>query len=206
MTKQGWIARNASIVLLAERPISADTLTAEILRESGITPPEWELTEPNEGRAPPFIAYRNGITISVQNNRCVFQLNFNDETVGDNANEVYEVAKRYVDATKLVQYRFIGMNWALYQTVPDPKDWLRIHLLNPGKSVERYRDIEIKMTVPFGSSLCNLRFMAHADEVGLAFNYHFNMKDIALNEAIGQWPDCDQNRRCVLAEYFVHSL
>ena len=205
MTQPGWITRSVSIVLVAERPIDADTLNAEILREAGITPAEWELTEPTEDRAEPFIAYRNGITISAQNTRCVFQHNFNDETVGGNADEIYDVAKRYVDATRLGQYRFVGINWALYQAVPDPNDWLRVHLLNPNKSVERYRNIEIKMTAPFGSSLCNLTFTAHTNEVGLAFNYHFNLNDIAPNEAIDQWSECDQNRQCVLAEYFGRS-
>ena len=206
MTQQGWIIRNAFIVLVAERPIDTDMLNPEILRESGITPAQWELVEPTEGRAGTFIAYRNGITISAQNTRCVFQQNFNDETVGDPADGIYDVAKRYVDATRLVQYRHVGINWALYQTVPDPKDWLRAYILNPDNSVERYRNIEIKMTAPFGSSLCNLTFTARADEVGLAFNYHFNLNQIALNEAIDQWSKCDHDRRGVLAEHFGRSL
>ena len=51
MTQQGWIIRNAFIVLVAERPINTDMLNPEILRESGITPAQWELVEPTEGRA-----------------------------------------------------------------------------------------------------------------------------------------------------------
>ena len=206
MAQQSWIIRNASVVLLAERPINADTLKAEILRESGITPAEWESIEPNEGRTQPFIAYSNGVTISAQNTRCVFQQNFNDETVDDPADEIYEVAKRYVDATRLTQYRFVGINWALYRTVPDPKDWLRTHLLNPDNPVEQYRNIEIRMTAPFGSSLRNVTYTARAGEVGLACNYHFNSNQTAPNEAIDQWSACDQNRRCVLAEHFGRSL
>ena len=93
MTQQGWIIRNAFIVLVAERPINTDMLNPEILRESGITPAQWELVEPTEGRAGTFIAYRNGITISAQNTRCVFQQNFNDETVGDPADGIYDVAR-----------------------------------------------------------------------------------------------------------------
>ena len=205
MTQQGWIMQSASVVLVAERPINVETLNADILRESGITLPDWEAIPPTEGRQGTFIAYTNGVSISAQNNRCVFQQTFNDETASDEVEKIYDSAKRYVDATRLVQYRFIGINWALQQTVPDPKDWMRFHLLNPEKSVERYRNIEIKMRAPFSSGFCNLTFTTRAEDVALAFNYHFNMSNISLQDAIDLWQDCDTNRQCVLAEHFGHS-
>jgi hypothetical protein len=206
MIQQGWITQSASVVLVAHRPINADTLSADILRESGITPQQWEAVPPDESRPGTFIAYSNGVSISAQNNRCVFQQTFDDETVADNGHKIYEVAKRYVDATKLVQYRFIGINWTLHHPVADPKEWMRAHLLNPEKSVERYRNIEIKMTAPFSSGLCNLTFTtARSEQVALAFNYHFNMSNITMQDAIDQWPQCDQNRQCVLNEQFGRS-
>ena len=202
MAEQGWITQSAVVVLVAERPITTDTLRADILRESGITPPEWEEIPPNEGGNRIFIPYSNGVSISAQTNRCVFQQTFNDETVDDHASKIYDVAKRYLDATRLVQYRFIGINWTLYHTVADPKDWMRVHLLNPEKSLGRYQNIQIKMTAPFGSGLCNLTFTARVEEVALAFNYHFNARDMPLQDAIDQWPQCDQDRKHVLAEHF----
>ena len=202
MTEQGWIKQSASVVLVAERPITSDTLRADILRESGITPPEWEEIPPSESSARIFIAYSNGVSISAQTNRCVFQQTFNDEIVDGHAHKIYDVAKRYVDATRLVPYRLVGINWTLHHKVADPKDWMRVNLLNPEKFPEIYRNIEIKMSVPFGSGLCNLTFTARAEEVALAFNYHFNARNIAPQDAIDQWPQCDQNRKGVLAEYF----
>ena len=205
MTQQGWITQTASVVLIAERPINPDTLSVDILRESGVTPQHWEATPTEEGSPRTFIAYTNGVSISAQNTRCVFQQTFNDETVADDVHQIYEAAKRYVDATRLVQYRFVGINWTLHLAAPDPKEWVQVHLLNPDKPLDRYRNIELKLTAPFDSSVCNLTFAARSEHVALASNYHFNMRNIAPHEAIDKWLQCDQNRRCVLTEDFGHS-
>lgn len=205
MAQQDWITQTASVVLIGERPINHDTLSVGILRESEITPRHWEATPTEEGRPRTFIAYTNGVSISAQNTRCVFQQTFDDETVAADVEQIYEAAKRYVDATRLVQYRFVGINWTLHLTVPDPKDWMQVHLLNPNRPLDRYRNIELKMTAPFDSSLCNLTFTARAEHVALAFNYHFNMRNIAPQDAIDQWLQCDQNRQCILTEHFGHS-
>lgn len=202
MTQHGWITQSASVVLVAERPIGADTLNPDILRESGITPADWEVIPPDENRPRTFIAYSNGVTISAQNTRCVFQQNFNNTQVTNSADSIYDVAKRYVDATRLVQYRFVGINWALQKAVPDPKEWMRIHLLNSEKPVDRYQNIEIKMTSQFASGLCNLTFTARAEDVALAFNYHFNATRIAPQDAIDQWSECEKHRQLALTEHF----
>jgi hypothetical protein len=205
MNQHGWITQSASVVLVAERPINADTLNPDILRESGITPAHWEVIPPDENRPRTFIAYSNGVTISAQNTRCVFQQNFNSAHVTDSADSIYDVAKRYVDATRLVQYRFVGINWALQKAVSDPKEWMRIHLLNPEKPVDRYRNIEIKMTSQFASGLCTLTFTARAEDVALACNYHFNATQIATQAAIDQWSECEQDRQLALNEHFGSS-
>ena len=202
MTQHGWITQSASVVLVAERPINADTLNPDILRETAITPAHWEVIPPDENRPRTFIAYSNGITVSAQNTRCVFQQNFNSAHVADSADSIYDVAKRYVDATRLVQYRFVGINWALLKAVPDPKEWMRIHLLNPVRPVDRYRNIEIKMASHFASGICNLTFTSRAEEVALAFNYHFSATQIAPQDAIDQWSDCEQDRQSTLIEHF----
>ena len=205
MTQHGWTTQSASVVLVAERSINADTLNPDILRESGITPPHWEAIPPDENRPRTFIAYSNGVTISAQNTRCVFQQNFNSAHVYDRADSIYDVAQRYVDATRLVQYRFVGINWALLKAVSDPKEWMRIHLLNPEEPVDRYRNIEIKMTSQFGPGLCTLTFTARADDVALAFNYHFNAAQIAPQAAIDQWLECERDRQLALTEHFGSS-
>ena len=116
-----WVVRQASVVLVAERPIDVQTLSPETLQEAGVIPPDWQLAEQTEGSNQPFIAYDNGVTISSQNNRCVFQLEMNNHFVDDY--KVHDLAKRYVDATKLIQYRLIGINWNLHASVPDPRSW-----------------------------------------------------------------------------------
>ena len=204
--QDGWKMRNVSVVLVAERRIDTETLDADILRDAGITPFEWEGTVSDESRGRNFLDYGDGITISAQNTRCVVQQNFNDEADLGINDEIYQVAKRYIDATRLVRYRFLGLNWSLYQRVANPRDWFIAHLLNPNNSLEHYGSFEIKLTKPFGRSSCNFTFTSRADEVVLNCNYHFDLSRTAPDVAIDQWSECDQNLWSVLKERFSHSL
>ena len=195
-----WIVREASVILLAERPIDVQTLSPETLEAAGVTPPDWRTIEQTEGSNQPFIAYDNGVTISSQNTRCVFQLEMNNHFVDDY--KVHDLAKRYVDATKLIQYRFIGINWNLHASVADPGSWIHSKLLVSNESLRHFDDVEIRLTTAFGISLCNLTFTTREDGVELNSNYHFDLSGITPTSALAQWTECHQHLRDQLSESF----
>ena len=195
-----WVVRQASVVLLAERPIDVQTLTPETLEAAGVTPPDWRLVEQTEGSNQPFISYDNSVTISSQNNRCVFRFEMNNHFVDDY--KVHDLARRYVDANKLIQYRFIGINWNLHASVPDSTSWIHSKLLASNESLRNFDDVEISLTTAFGISLCNLTFTNLEAGVELDSNYHFDLSGITPTSVLAQWTECHQHLQHQLSESF----
>ena len=198
--RANWVVRYAAVVLVAEHPIDAQTLSPETLERAGVTPPHWRCTEQTEGSNQPLLAYDNGVTISSQNTRCVFQFDMNNAFLDDY--QVHDIAKRYVDATKLISYRFIGINWSLHTSVPDPLSWVRSKILTPLESLQKFTDVEIRLTAQFGVSLCNLMLTTSGAEVGLDCNYHFDLSNTAPTAALDQWTECHAHLQHQLQESF----
>ncbi len=202
--RDDWAVRDTSVVMVADRPIETYTLSAETLRVANVTPQDWEEDPQGEGSSQTLVAYKNGVTISSQNTRCVFQLDLSGQFREDY--EIHAVARRYLDVTRIVPYRFIGMNWSLYSNLPDPQEWLRYNLLTPKQFLQAGINLEIRMTKPLEFTSCNLTFTTRESEVVLDCNYHFDLNNISPIAAIDRWMDCHSHLKDEVVTNFLRSL
>jgi hypothetical protein len=188
-----WTVRHASVVLVADHPIETYMLSPEVLRTANVTPGDWEQIQYSEGSSPPLVAYSNGVTISAQDTRCVFNLDLSGQFQENY--EIHAVAKRYLAATRIVPYRFIGINWNLFAAMPSPEQWIHSNLLAPKRFFQPCENLEVRMTQPLDFTLCNLAFTTRDGEVVVDCNYHFDLSDISAEAAIDRWKDCYRHLR-----------
>ena len=102
--------------------------------------------------------------MQTEGNRCIFQ-----EAVNGPLRDPYEVhgvVRQYLEATKLVAYNAVGINWALEAALVEPVDWYRKHFGGSGSfseyapclapSAEEYRytgvQLELQVSAAFTSA------------------------------------------------------
>ena len=168
--------RYASVVLVSQSPIDRHSIKPDALVSAGIVPPEWIATEwPSFGGIyPPPVArtsYQNGFSIQAEGNRCVFQ-----ELIGGAFQESYQVhsiVQRYAQATKLVPYSALGINWLLDIFVEDPHLWIREKLLGNGGQFPDFWATSLQITKTIDTALCYLNFTIDNQRIVADCNYHF---------------------------------
>ena len=109
--QSSFAVRHVSVVLVSAAQMDPQSIRPEMLSAAGIVPADWA---PQDSINTPVLSrtvYQNGFAVQIEGNRCVFQ-----EAVGGEIRHTYEthgLAKRYVDAMKLVGYTAVGLNWKL---------------------------------------------------------------------------------------------
>ena len=163
--------RHASVVLVSPTPVDPQSIRPEALTSASIVPENWILTN---GISTPVIAqvqYQEGISIVAEGNRLVFQ-----ENIGGTIRPTYQVhalARRYVEATRLVPYNALGMNWLLDFASGNPGQWIQGNLLGGGENFVDYFPTSVQMVKQLNFAACNLNFKSESNRVSLECNYHF---------------------------------
>lgn len=122
-------------IVLAAKAFNPALINPDFLRQTGIVPMEWELaSEPLASSQVAQIVFQNGISIAAQPDRIMFV-----EAVGskpDTEVQVAEIAQKYVQLLKRVEYQAIGINLRGYVGCPDsadaPRQYLTQTLMKPG--------------------------------------------------------------------------
>ena len=113
--------------------------------------------------------------------------------------EVYQVhplAKRYVDATRLVPYNAIGINWLLDIAVGDPNLWIRENVMGNGRNFSDFYPTSIQMAKQLGFVVCNLNFRVENERIVIDCNYHFQLAHSSTDlmvSTLDSWHQCQEH-------------
>ena len=154
-----------------------------------IVPTDWVLGN-QQVNSPVFALtrYQNGVSIQTEGNRCIFQ-----EAIGGPLRPEYEIhglARRYVEATKLVPYNALGINWELNVAVDNPAEWIREQMGNGG-NFPGFSPTSLQLTKTSGVAVCNLVFRISKQIVTVNCNYHFQLgSSLQPMAALDHWRRC----------------
>ena len=203
----GATIRHASVVLVSESPIESRSVTPETLRTGGIVPEDWvDANVVNHPLVAGLMAglvavneYQNGISIRAEGNRCVFQ----QRTDGDfpDTYEVHDLAARYADAMRLAPYQAVGINWQVTVERSDPPGWIGEKMTNSEGIMADFRPVSLQISKQLEVATCNLTFRADNRRILLDCNYHFDLTNCSLQDAIGSWEGCQRHLREELLPY-----
>ena len=181
--------RHSSVVLVSPSPIDPQSIGPETLNRAKIIPASWAIGN-QQINSPVFALtrYQNGVSIQVEGNRCIFQ-----EVIGGPLRPEYEIhglARRYIEATKLVPYNAIGINWLLNIAVDSPTEWLR-HQMSGGENLPGFSPTSLQLTKVWGYAICNLVFRVEKQIVAVDCNYHFPLSSsLQPMAALDHWRQC----------------
>ena len=181
--------RHVSVILVSPSPIDPQSIGPETLNRAKIIPTDWVLGN-QQVNSPVFALtqYKNGVSITAEGNRCIFQ-----EVIGGALRPKYaihELARRYIEATKLVPYNAMGINWLLNVAVDNPSEWIRGQIGDSGK-FPGFSPISLQIAKPWGSAICNLVFRIEQQIVVLDCNYHFQLGgSLQPMAALDHWHQC----------------
>lgn len=185
---------HASVVLVSPAPIDPQSIRPEALSHAGIIPANWVAAG---GISIPVAAqtqYQNGFTLQIEGNRCIFQ-----EPIGGALRDNYEVharAKRYVDATKLVAYNAVGINWLLGIVAEEPARWIRENLMGNGGYFSDFHPTSLQVAKQLSPATCNLHFRSENERVMVDCNYHFQIERSSpdvLSSTLDSWRKCQDH-------------
>jgi hypothetical protein len=128
-----FVTQEVSIVIAAQQ--SPAMLREDLLKYSGIIPEDWQINrQPVTGEQLSQLAFNNGCSIASQPDRLMFL-----ETIGDKEPEqvvIGDVARKYVEIMKAVNYQAVGINFRSYIPYPADNDaadqYICSKLLAPG--------------------------------------------------------------------------
>ena len=181
--------RHASVVLVSPSPIDPQSIRPETLNRAQITPSSWVLGN-QQVNSPVFAItqYRNGVSIQIEGNRCIFQ-----EVIGEPLPTEYEVhtlARRYFEATKLVPYNAVGLNWLLNIEINNPAEWIRKHM-GDGGNFPGFSPTSLQLKKIVGDAVCNLVLRVEQQNVAVDCNYHFQLSSsLQPLAALDHWRQC----------------
>ena len=202
MTDQTPTLEHTSVVLVSPSPIDTQSIRPEALTYAQIVPLDWVLTNRLSTPVLALAQYQNGVSIRAEGNRCIFQ-----EVIGGPLRQTYEVhrlVRRYLEATKLVPYNAIGINWMLELVVEDPKAWIRKQL-GDLQQFPDFSPVSLKIAKPMATGVCNLTFITEQTQRALAVdcNYHFQLSSsLQPMAALDRWKQC----QIALTETVIPSL
>lgn len=182
------------VVLVAPSPIDPQSIRPEALSNAGIVPANWVATGSISIPVVAQTQYQNGFVLQAEGNRCVLQ-----EPVGGDLRDTYEVhaiAKRYVDATKLVTYNAVGINWLLGFSVENPANWLRGKLMGDFRNFSDFRPASLQISRQLGFATCNLNFRSENERIVLDCNYHFQIERSSpdvIASTLDSWHRCQEH-------------
>ena len=181
--------RHASVVLVSPSVIDPQSIRPETLSGAQIIPTNWALGN-QQINSPVFALtqYKNGVSIQTEGKRCIFQ-----EAIGGPIRPNYEIhglARRYVEATKLVPYNAVGINWLLDIAVDNPAEWIRKQT-GDGGNFPGFSPTSLQLTKQWGPAVCNLVFRLEQQMVAVDCNYHFQLgSSLQPMAALDHWRRC----------------
>ena len=190
MAEQQIAVRHASVVLASPSPLDPQTIRPDALARANIIPGDWQQAGQISTPVLAVSQYQNGFSVQTEGNRCIFQ-----ETVGGPLRDPYEVhrvARQYLEATSLVPYNAMGINWTLEAGQVDPVEWYRKHFGGSG-SFSAYTPISLQIQRNTGTVVCNLNFkLAQPSRLfEVECNYHFPLgPSLTPLAALDRWRQC----------------
>lgn len=175
----GFTVRHSSVVLVSPSPVDPQSIRPEILSNARIVPDSWVSANNINTPVLAVTQYQNGVTVQTEGNRCVFQ-----EQIGGDWRDTYEVhplAKRYAEATSLVPYNALGINWLLDIVVGNPAQWIREKTMGNGDSFPGFSPMSLQMVKRLSFAVCNLTFRAENTRIVVDCNYHVQTESRPLD-------------------------
>ena len=196
MSKQSkFVTYQASVVLVSPSPIDPQSINPETLKRADIV--AWESVE---SIATPIFAqtrFQNGIEIRTEGNRCVFQEPINEDLA--TGSKVHNLAKRYAQATRLVPYNALGINWANRIYVEDPVRWFSEMLIQNSR-LQEFSPRSMQMVKVIDQSVsCALTLTIRGEQLIADFNYHCKLTDQEQNitSNLRRWPDWQSHMQSI---------
>ena len=193
MAEQQITVRHASVVLASPSPVEPQTVRPDALTRANIIPGDWVLANQISTPVLAVTQYQNGFSVQIEGNRCVFQ-----EAVNGPLRDPYQVhgvVRQYLEATKLVPYNAIGINWALEAVQVDPAEWYRNHFGGSG-SFSEYSPVSLQLQRNTGTLVCNLNFKLTQPSRALEVecNYHSPLgPSLTPLAALDRWRQCQNS-------------
>ena len=195
MAEQEITVRHASVVLASPSPVDPQTIRSDVLVRGNVVPHDWQQANQISTPVLAVTQFQNGFLVQSEGNRCVFQ-----EAVNGRLKDpylVHGVARQYLEATKLVQYNAVGINWMLEASQVEPAEWYRRHFSGSGDFSE-YSPVSLQMQKNAGLAVCNLvfRFSQPSRSLELECNYHFALgQSVTPLAALDHWRSCQNSMR-----------
>lgn len=146
-----------TVVLVAELQNPA-IINHDFLENSGIVPADWGCTPSTTTPSfstPAFarVVYQNGLSVIVEQDRCVFQQM--KISTSDSEYQVYECVRKYAEKFEY-NYLALGLNWHIKFVRATPEAWLKNRFFQPGKWKYGLTPTTIAFRIPGpDSSTCN---------------------------------------------------
>ena len=183
--KLNWVLRHSSIVLVSEQPLDAKSVAPDTLTRSSIVPSEWSVASNMNLQVIATTEYANGVVIRLEGNRCVFQQN----VAGDFRDEypAFEIARKYAEASRVISYNALGINWNLESQLNAPSEWFKSRLSAESPLAADFQPTSIRMAKQQGHAVCNLSFNLESEAVALECNYHIALRNGIPENEIDIW-------------------
>lgn len=197
-----WQMTQASVALVAEKPIEPMSIAADSLKSKGLAPQEWTVSSAISLPMFAETVFVNRIAIRIEGNRCIFQTTV--ETPFPSDYLIHDLARGYADATELaVQYQAVGINWQLAaQPTAQGLPFLR-NLLSERRDFTEFEPVSINLTKPISDRVCNLSFTGLSDGVSVEVNYHHPVADGGVGNIIADWQKCQHHLQTEIMSIFL---
>ena len=183
--KLEWTLKNSSMVLVSERPLDARSVAPDTLARSSVVPSDWTVTNRMNLEVIASTEYGNGASIRLEGNRCVFQQNVNDDFLDEYP--AFVIAKKYAEASRLISYSALGINWNLESKMSAPGEWFRSKLSTDSMLAPDFQPTSIRMARNQGRAVCNLNFNLESEAIVLDCNYHIALGNSIPENEIDLW-------------------
>lgn len=212
---------NVSVVLVAKHH-NPSLLNPDFLRSNGLAEKDTSVRADQTLVTPAFsrIVFENGISWTVDPDRCTIQ-----EDINDSLREEYRIhqsAIKYAETLPHLPYLAMGLNWKLWWPVNEPDQWLKQQFMNeslvaetlvaPTSMIFRFSSIE--------GSLCILNIQEATLNIQSAnnenlkqngiiadFNFHFNLSSIEeIKSKINIWMKKQTEMESIFEKYIWRRL
>ena len=184
--------RHASVVFLLPHPVDSQSVNAASLVRNGIVPDDWQVAnEVNLAGVLAQTVFRNGVNVRAEGNRCIFQQNVNGAFREEY--DAHQAAANYADASRVISYQAVGLNWMLEPDVEQAGRWLIGKFTGNSAFAPGFQPVSVKVARRQGAAICNLTFNLEQDSVVLDCNYHVELGGSRAIDVIKMWQHYQTN-------------
>ena len=150
-----WL--HAVNVSIAAREPTPALITHDFLVEKNIVPKEWKpLISRSISDVSGSISYDNQVNIELDRSRITFSQICASSL--ESEPEIFDLAVRYLRATRRVPYHSIGLRWEILTYFDNPQEWLHKHFSNPDRKLPDNYYLEPRYIVVNDDSYLQLSF------------------------------------------------